>query len=185
MSDKISELNMSNAAPAASSTDVTTVVEGGFVQSFFRKIYNNKMYIFIAIAVFGIGLASYYFYMKKYGKNKASKQEQPALSSSEYYVLDNNGKPVKVSGNLHPLPIIVQQPSQQEIAMLQNQMLESNNQQKLEHPTIDSEQVDYNNDNMDNELERINSNENQNIRNHNLTASELNEIEKKLDMMNN
>jgi hypothetical protein len=180
MSDKISNESVINTVPVAVATAVVaaTTSEDGIIKSFFRKMYSSKMYIFITVVVIAIGLVLYYFYTKKYMKNKSSKQEQPPFP--EYYVLDNNGMPVKAFANMANLPITVQQPSQQEIAMLQNQMLGANNQHKLEHPSNVSEHNEYTN-----ELEKINSNENENIRMHNLTASELNEIDKKLGIMNN
>ena len=58
----------------------------------------------------------------------------------------------------------------------------SGNRTKLQHP--DSEEQDENrSDDIDNELARIQANEDKNVACHNLTSSELAEINKKLELM--
>lgn len=229
MSDKIPEIQVE---PVVLDTNalVPEQLERGFIQSILKKISDNKMYIYIAIAVIVLGLVLYYFFIKnkKETMNQTDKKSQLALPKQgpqeqtltkseipdtfnplgqEYYLLDNNGNPVKVSGSfssvnqpLVPLPVPNQQPSQQEIMMLQKQMMEKKMMEqqmkeaqmhphvkpnlKLEHPTND-EMVNSDNENdIDVELARIKANEDENVAEHNLTHSELAEINKKLEMMN-
>jgi hypothetical protein len=136
------------------------VVESKQTDSFiqiFKKIFSeNKMYIYIGIAVVVLAIVLYYFYSKNKKETKPiaqaqqnaqpdtqpnaqSNQEQvtvPQISGDDYWVLDAQGNPVKVSGMMHgmmqqpgpnklaPLPIPKQTPSMAEIQMLQKQMLD-------------------------------------------------------------
>jgi len=176
-------------------------------ESIFKKISDNKIYIYISIGIIVLGLVVYYFYIKN-KKSQLALSDQPSQlkvsetlqpQEQEYYLFDKNGNPVKVSRNISGnVSIINQQPSQQEI-MIQKQMMEQQMRQqqdiahfntnaqmqdkpkiKLEHPSNDS---DSDND-INVELTRIKANENENIAEHNLTHSELEEINKKLEMMN-
>lgn len=194
-------------------------------ESIFKKISDNKMYIYISIGVIGLGLIVYYFFIKnkkfqlalsdQSSQLKVSETTQP--QEQEYYLFDKNGNPVKVSRNvsgnisiinqpLAQIPIPNQQPSQQEIIMIQKQMMEKTlmeqqmrqaqdiarfnanaqmqgkSKMRLEHPSNDSDSDNDNDINI--ELARIKANENENIAEHNLTHSELEEINKKLEMMN-
>jgi hypothetical protein len=232
MSDKIPELQVEPVVPEINAL-VPDQPEGGIVQSVLKKISDNKMYIYIGVAVIVLGLVLYYFFIKnkkettiQTDKNPQSalpNQDQPQETvpskqpevpsvfnplGQEYYVLDNNGNPVKVSGSfpqmnqqLAPLPVPNQQPSQQEIIMIQKQMREkqmieaqemalaraqAKPKMKLEHPSNDEnvhEESDNEND-IDVELARIKANEDENVAEHNLTQSELAEINKKIEMMN-
>ena len=241
------ELNMENVeAPVIQSGDQPT----GLIQTVLKKITDNKMYLYITIAVIVLGIMLYYFYFKSKKEiqtltNTTNDKPQLALpkqsndnqvitefnpNSNDYFILDTNGNPTKVSGTyqnqpLLPLPIPNQQPSNQEIQMLQKQMLEKqmieqqmnqqqmnqqqmmqqqmmqqqmmqqqmNQQQmmqkqnnindhrpKLQHPNSDNEN---DSDDINIELARIQANEDDNIAQHNLTNSELAEINKKLEMM--
>jgi hypothetical protein len=109
--------------------------------------------------------------------------------------------PVKITGSfsnqLLPLPIPKQQPSQQDVQMLQKQMYEKqlmqqqmlqnqmmqqqhsgDQKQKLQHPESEvSDEIDV-------DLDDIQENEDENVAQHNLTNSELAEINKKIEMMN-
>lgn len=172
-------------------------------QSILNKILNNKTYIGIGIAVIILGAVVYYFFIKnkkaivketnqniKLELPKNQKVVEPLNNlSQDYFVLDANGNPVRVSSGL---PIPLQQPSTNELMMLQKQLQEKKlyeqqmlaqsqtiTKQKLEHPpTMESEE------NLSEELNRIKANEDQNIAELNLTNSELAEITKKLEMMN-
>ncbi len=150
------ELNIENVeVPEVNSGDQST----GLIQTLLKKISDNKMYLYIAVAVIVLGVLLYYFYFKSKKEiqtlaNTSNDKPQLALpkqnnenqtvvaandnvpvgfnpNSNDYFVLDANGNPVKVSGTyqnnnqqLLPLPMPKQQPSQQEIQMLQKQMLE-------------------------------------------------------------
>ena len=123
--------------------------------------------------------------------------------------MDTNGDPVKVTGSfsnqLLPLPIPKQQPSQNDVQMLQKQMYEKQmmqqqmqqqqmqqqqmqqqmqqqhsggHKQKLQHPESEMS------DNIDIDLDDIQEDEDDNVAQHNLTNSELAEINKKIEMMN-
>jgi hypothetical protein len=214
MSEKISDLIVEPTAPDTTAL-VPENVEGGFVQLMLKKISNNKIYIYIGIVVIILGLVLYYVFIKN---KKETTQHKPRdghgslnPTGQEYFVLDNNGNPVKVSGNfpvmnqgLDPLPVPTQQPSQREIMMLKQQMHEHqmheqqmheqqmHEQQmhehqnkpkiKLEHPSNEESANDTDTD-INMELERVKANENKNIAEHNLTNSELAEINKKLEML--
>jgi hypothetical protein len=212
MSDKNPDLLAENLT-----TNINSIVQDNNIdkpsESIFKKISDNKIYIYISVGVIVIGLVVYYFYIKnkkselalfdQTNQLKVSKTLQP--QEQEYYLFDKNGNPVKVSKNVSGnVSIINQQPSQQEIIMIQKQMMEqqmmeqqmrqqqdiahfnTNTQMqdkpkmKLEHP---SNNYDSDND-INLELARIKANENENIAEHNLTHSELEEINKKLEMMN-
>jgi len=155
------------------------------------------MYIAIGIIVLAV-IAFYYF--KKCKKDIKNKNELPlpkqsnapsiGLNNEDHYILDNNGNPVKVTGTfsnqLLPLPIPKQQPSQKDVQMLQKQMYEKQMMQqnvelqkpKLQHP--ESEMSDE----INIDLDDIEENEDENVAQHNLTNSELAEINKKIEMMN-
>ena len=215
----------------------------GFIQKLLKKFTENKMYLYITITVIVLCIVLYYFY-KKSKKELKYVNDKPLLAlpkqkSDEYFVLDENGNPVKVSESfsnqqLLPLPMPKQQPSQQDIQMLQKQMLEKqqmqqhmqqqmqqqqmqqqqmqqqqmqhqqmqqqqmqqqqmqqqqmqqqqfdNSRSKLQHP--DSEEHNNESDDINIELARIQANEDDNVTQHNLTNSELAEINKKIEMMN-
>ncbi len=256
MSEKISDLAVEPTVPDSTNLTPAETTEEGFVQSIIKKFTENKMYIYIGIAVIVLGVVLYYFFIKNKKETMAQTDKKPRLAlpksnndgsgqpqtqtqtqpkasevpgpfnpmGQEYYVLDNNGNPVKVSGNfpmvnqpLPPLPLPNQQPSQQEIMMLQKQMMEkkmmeqqmmeqqmmeqqmreaqlqaqaqaqakkqSQQKIKLEHPT-NEEATHHSENDIDIELARIRANEDENVAEHNLTHSELAEINKKLEMMN-
>jgi hypothetical protein len=200
---------------------------GGFfsgLSGLTKKISDNKMVIYIAIGVIILGVALYFLYFKNKKEtmtnkdksdnkqNKSNVQPSDGTSGNDYYVLDSNGVPVKMvdpkSNKIEPLPVPKQQPSQQDIQMLQKQMMEKQmmeqqmlaqqeqmmqqqmmqqqmvlqNKIKLQHPG------DYNetpaSEEINAELARIQSNEDDNVAQHNLTNSELAEINHKLEMMN-
>ncbi len=216
MSDKIPELQTEPLVP--DSNNITLDQSEGFVQSLLKKISDNKMYIYIVIAVIILVLVLYYFFIKnkketmdqiekpqlalpKQDQNQTHEQQESGTFNphgQEYYIIDNNGNPVKVSGNyssLPQLPVLNQQPSQQEIMMLQKQMMEKKMMEqqlqaqtkpkiKLEHPQNDEIVNSDSNNDIDVELARIKANEDENIAEHNLTHSELAEITNKLEMMN-
>ena len=71
-----------------------------------------------------------------------------------------------------PLPIPIRQPSQDEIQMLQKQLYEQQQQPKLNHPG--------NNDTTDSPVQ---INESVNVTKHNLTASEVADINKKIEQL--
>lgn len=174
-------------AEPASIADNVVLPEGnqpGFIQSTINKITNNKKYLYIGITVIILGCVLYYLY-KKNKKENMKNINLGELNNQEYFVLDSNGNPKKVALVNQQLPIQTQQPSQQEIMMLQKQMMEKQQQTrpkiKLEHPKTDNQESEDIND----ELARIQANEDENVTVHNLTNSELAEINKKLEMMNN
>lgn len=225
MSDQNSELLVEHLIPNTNTIDPVQELiqpEEGLVQSILKKISNNKMYIYIGIAIIVLGVVLYYFFIKnkketmcdtdknnnltlqpqsQYHQSIQSNQVEnntfnPNPLDQEYYVLDTNGNPVKVYGSLptmnqqlETIPIPNQHPSQQDIQMLQKQMIEQPLRRhpdqvktiiKLEHPNDTSVNENTNND-LNNELTRIQDNENENIAEHNLTKSELAEINKKLE----
>lgn len=252
MSDKNTELLGELLAPDTNAS-IIDQSEEGFIHSILKKISDNKMYIYIGIIVIILGLVLHYFFNKnkKETMGDTSKQFQLALPTQynvseplnshnqEYYVLDNNGNPIKVSGSfptinqpVHPLHVPLQQPSQQDVMMLQKQMMEKMGGQPtreeqmreqhmheqhmreqmheqhmreqmheqpmreqmggqhrskmiLEHPSNDETvNVDSDDEEVDVDLARVKANEDVNIAEHNLTHSELAEINKKLEMMN-
>jgi len=147
------------------------VVESTPVDSFMsivtKKFSENKMYVYIGIAVIVLGIVLYYFYIKNKKETKAKPDNKPKLelpepvakqavepsgnnnqtayatvpeiSSDEYWVMDAQGRPVKVSGGggggfqqtqIAPLPIPNQAPSAGEIKMLQQQMVQQQHMQQ-------------------------------------------------------
>ena len=148
------------------------VVDSGPAENFMtmvkQKFSENKMYVYIGIAVIILGVVLYYFYVRNKKETKKSdnkpvlelpKQEKPnvtekpdnynqvpQISGDEYWVMDANGKPVKVSGafgQVAPLPIPKQAPSAAEIKMLQQQMLEQQMiQQQMMHQQMMQEQFE-------------------------------------------
>jgi len=160
----------------------------GFLNLVKTKFAENKMYVYIGIAVIVLGIVLYYFYIKNKketkGKTdykpvlelpqpKAQTQAQPEpnapenynsvqeISADGYWVMDAQGRPVKVSGafpqvglpnQIAPLPIPKQAPSAAEIKMLQQQMLE---QQLLEQQMIQQQLMQQQLDQQRLELQQI------------------------------
>ena len=183
----------------------------GFIQDLIKKISENKMYQYIAIGIIILVVVAFFYFkkskkdMKPVNKNQQAlpKQNEPSavgLNNEDHFILDANGNPVKVTGlsnQLLPLPIPKQQPSQQDVQMLQKQMYEKQlmqqqmlqnqmmqqqhsggQKQKLQHPESEvSDEIDV-------DLDDIQENEDENVAQHNLTNSELAEINKKIEMMN-
>jgi len=202
----------------------------GFIQDLIKKISENKMYQYIAIGIIILVVVAFFYFkkskkdMKPVNKNQQAlpKQNEPSavgLNNEDHFILDANGNPVKVTGlsnQLLPLPIPKQQPSQQDIQMLQKQMQEkqmqermmqeqmmqqqmrqeqmmhqqmmhqqmmqqqNNSRPKLQHPESEMNMSE----NIDVDLSRIHANEDENVAQHNLTNSELAEINNKIEMMN-
>ncbi len=142
-------------------------------------------------------------------ENSQTNSSVQQISGDGYWVMDAQGNPVKVSGmygnQLAPLPVPKQTPSPTEIAMLQKQMLE---QQMLEQQIMQQQLMQQqlmqqqmaaqqhktqpkkiahpeDSDDIDVELARIKANEDENVAQHDLTNSELAEITKKLESMEN
>jgi hypothetical protein len=143
---------------------------------------------------------------------KNNESSLSGLNNEDRFILDSNGNPVKVSESNHllPLPIPKQQPSQQDIQMLQKQMQEKQMQEQMMHqqmmhqqmmhqqmmhqqmmqqqnnsrPKLQHPESDLNmSDNIDVDLAKIQANEDENVAQHNLTNSELAEINNKIEMM--
>lgn len=215
------EAQISNNLPEVGANNVVNSIEpSGLFSDIAKKISDNKIVIYIAIGVVILGIAVYFLYFKNkketMNSNKnESKSNIQSNDKSDLYVLDSNGVPTKIpdpkSNKIEPLPIPNQQPSQQEIEMLQKQMLEKQQQQqmmmlqqqqmlaqqqqqqmlaqqqqqnriKLQHP-VEMDETPAS-DELNAELARIQSNEDENVAQHNLTNSELAEINHKLEMMN-
>ena len=194
----------------------------GFIQNLIKKISENKIYQYIAICILILVVVAFFYFKKSKKEIKPINKNQPALpkqnnepslsglNNEDHFILDANGNPMKVSGSfsnqLLPLPIPKQQPSQQDIQMLQKQMQEkqmqeymqqqmmqqqmmqqqmmqqqmmqqNNSRPKLQHPESDMS------DNIDVDLAKIQDNEDENVAQHNLTNSELAEINNKIEMM--
>lgn len=139
---------------------------GGFLEIIKKKFSENKMYVYIGIAVIVLAVVLYYFYIKNKKETKPKSDTKPVLelpkpkqqvdelnnqinqniqvpqiSSDEYWVMDAQGRPVKVSGSfggqIPPLPVPKQAPSAAEIKMLQQQMLE----QQIMHQQMMQQQI--------------------------------------------
>ena len=172
MSDISSSDSISSVMELANNAVESTPAES-FMTLVTKKFSENKMYVYIGIAVIVLGIVLYYFYMKNKKETKsdnkpklnlplpAVKQPEalesnnpnthagvPEISGDEYWVLDAQGRPVKVSGGfpqavlanqMAPLPVPKQAPSAAEIKMIQQQMLEQQMleqqmfQQQMEH----------------------------------------------------
>jgi len=179
----------------------------GLINNLLKKFTENKMYMYIAIGIIVLAVVEFY-YFKKCKKDVKNKNELPlpkqsnaqstGLNNEDHYILDTNGNPVKVTGTFSnqllplPLPIPKQQPSQKDVQMLQKQMYEKQMMQqnvelqkpKLQHPESEmSENYEFS-ENMNVDLDDIEENEDENIAQHNLTNSELAEINKKIEEMN-
>jgi len=178
------------------------------INNLLKKFTENKMYVYIAIGIIVLAVVAFY-YFKKCKKDVKNKNQLPVpkqnnasstgLNNDDHFILDTNGNPVKVTGSfsnqLLPLPIPKQQPSQNDVQMLQKQMYEKQMQQqmmqqqhsggqktKLQHP--ESEMSDNIDIDFDDIQENENEDEDENVAQHNLTNSELAEINKKIEMMN-
>jgi hypothetical protein len=222
-------------------SELTNVNNPSQFQQFFKKLTDNKIYIYICGAVVLLGIILYYLYVKN-KKNVLTNNVCPLTSNvenktnkipvvlnpskQEYYVLDENSNPVKISGNFlnlnqeeseqqpsNQLKVPLQQPSQNDIMMLQKQMMEKQRELELQakqNATVKQAQINrvqmeqkINNDNVEHyenneseeseddididaefELSRIKSNEKNNMAKYDLTQSELEEIKTKLENMN-
>jgi len=183
----------------------TTEKSNGLISNLLKKFTENKIYLYVAIGIIVLGIVAFYYFKKckKDVKNKSILPKQSnapfiGLNNEDHFILDANGNPVKVTGSFQnqtlplplplPLPIPKQQPSQKDVQMLQKQMHEKqmmqqqkivvNKKTKLQHP--ESEMSDE----IEIDLDDIEENEDENVAQHNLTNSELAEINKKIEMMN-
>ncbi len=158
MGDLTSSDSISSVMEIANNVVESNPTEG-FLEIIKKKFSENKMYVYIGIAVIVLAVVLYYFYIKnkKETKSESKPESKPVLelpkpkqlnqvqpneqnnqnnqyaqaqqiSGDEYWVMDAQGRPVKVSGSfgnqLAPLPVPKQAPSAAEIKMLQQQMLE-------------------------------------------------------------
>jgi hypothetical protein len=179
-------VNLTNDVPVPTQPNLQTLSDGLF-QPLIKKLTKNKLYLYIGIAVIVLGLVLYYMYYRN--KNETSKPPasmhvsfNPAVQ--DYYVVDANGVPIKARSELAPIPITQQQPTANDAHMLR----------KLQHPNEDAEENEPNtkcddvhigSDDIDVEISRIHDNEDANVAEHNLTNSELAEINRKIDLMAN
>ena len=155
MTDITSSESISSVMELANNVVNSNPAEG-FLNIVKKKFSENKMYVYIGIAVIVLGVVLYYFYIKNKKETKEKSSTKPVLelpkaqpepksqennnpvpeiSGDGYWVMDAQGRPVKVSGAFQqvgqpnqiaplPLPIPKQVPSAAEIKMLQQQMLE-------------------------------------------------------------
>jgi cell division protein FtsN len=203
------------------------------IKNIIKKLSENKLYRYIAIGVIILAIVAFIYFKKSKKQIKPANKNQPTLpipkqnnesslfgSNEDHFILDTNGNPVKITVPLTnqpiPLPIPKQQPSQQDILMLQKQMQEKQMQQQMHHQQMQQQmhhqqmhhqqmhhqqrmhqneggsrhklqhpESEINmSDNIDVDLEKIQENEDENVAQHNLTNSELAEINKKIEMMN-
>jgi len=170
MTDITSSNSISSVMEVADNVVESSPAEG-FMSIVTKKFSENKMYVYIGIAVIVLGIVLYYFYIKNKKETKAKPDNKPKLelpepvakqavepssnnnqtayatvpeiSSDEYWVMDAQGRPVKVSGGgggsvgggfqpaqMAPLPVPNQAPSAGEIKMLQQQMMQQQQQQQ-------------------------------------------------------
>jgi hypothetical protein len=207
MNQEIKEVTSSVVVEQPSGAIVqTTEKSKGLINDLLKKFTENKMYMYIAIGIVILAVVAFYYFkkckkdVKSGNKNqlpipKQNESSKTALNNDDHFILDSNGNPVKVTGSLSnqllPLPIPKQQPSQHDVQMLHKQMYEKQMQQqmmqeqssggqkpKLQHPESEmSEDIDV-------DLDDIQDEEDENVAQHNLTNSELAEINKKIEMMN-
>jgi hypothetical protein len=204
------------------------------IKNLIKKIFENKLYRYIAISIVILAIVAFIYFKKSKKQIKPANKNQQVLpipkqnnesslfgSNEDHFILDTNGNPVKITVPLTnqpiPLPIPKQQPSQQDILMLQKQMQEKQMQQQMHHQQMHHQQMHHQqmhhqqmhhqqrmhqneggsrhklqhpeseinmSDNIDVDLEKIQENEDENVAQHNLTNSELAEINKKIEMMN-
>ena len=118
-----------------------------------KKLMEHKMYLLIIVGVIVLAVVGYFVY-KKYIKKTPEK------------LTNINVLPA-------PLQVPIQQPSQNDILMLQKQLML---QPKLNHPG--------NNDTSTSESESsVQANEPVNVAKHNLTVSEVADINKKIEQL--
>ena len=151
----------------AQSNDVSAPVaeQSGFVSNIFTKINENKMYIYILIIVILLAGVGYYVYKNKQIQPK--QQQQPQTQQNNYYVIDSEGNPIPVQET--DIEAIKQQAIRQKMMMEQQRMMaqqqQQQQQQRLVHPGDDEED--------------------DNIAEHELTKSEMEEINKNLENIKN
>lgn len=157
----------------------------GLLSTIIQKINDNKSYVYIGLFIIVLAVASYYFFYKNV---------QETMNSVEPTVLVNNESQQNALPKLDSVPI--QHPSQGEFEMLMQQhqsvmqhnailqqqlMMQQQKEQKqniqLKHPNDDS-------DDIERELQRINANEDEQVGQHNLTQTDIDEIHRKLNTMN-
>lgn len=140
-----------------------------------NTVSNNQIYIYIGIGVLILAVILYYFYIKNKKEtlvNTDTKTNQPPqLPLQQAQDQENNQIQEQLLQQQHQIMYLQQQLQQQQ----QQQPPQTNN--RLIHQDESSEI-----NNID--LMRIQSNENDNIAQHNLTNAELEEINQKLEMLN-
>ena len=199
--------------PDATSVDPAVVnnvdlPKSGFISSIINKFTNNKKYLYVGIAVILLAGAVYYYYFK-HKKLILKKTEidtpEEIPQKKEYTVLDTKGKPLIVNDSEESNQILLlkkqlqviqqQQVQQQREQLLKQQVTQSNhsnqsnqsskpNKQVLQHPNDESSvMTDNDSDEINAKIASIQAKESNNISKQNLTNSEIEEINKKLEQM--
>jgi len=170
----------------------------GLVNTLIQKMSDNKNYVMIGLFIIGLAIASYYFFIKNVHETMNS--VEPTVNTQMPGNNHPNCSNESLQNTLQKLDSIpVQNPSQSEFETLmqQHQMVVQHNavlQQQLMMQQIrpqkeqaSSIQLKHPNDDSDDikqEVQRIQSNENTQIAQHNLTQNEIDDIHRKLNAMN-
>jgi hypothetical protein len=144
----------SNVVPQVEPPVIQNSGRLAFLKELPKKLLANKIYLMIIVGVIVLAVVGYFVY-KKYIKKTPTTIKNP---------------------NHVPLPIPIRQPSQDEIQMLQKQLYEQQQvQPKLNHPgnPIKDDTSDS----------PVQINESVNVTKHNLTASEVADINKKIEQL--
>jgi FtsZ-interacting cell division protein ZipA len=169
----------------------------GNSESLLHQLTNNKLYIYIIIAIIVLALIGYYLYTKHFSKSKSEKKvekleensnlEQKSQSEqvrenrkhilspdTEYYLLDRNGNPVLM--NQHFSHFLQGQTMTNNQTIIQRQPTSDMKQQrpKLTHPNEEKNEV---------ELEMSENDEDENLVSQDLTLEEIQELKKQLEIM--
>lgn len=143
----------------AQSNDATdnNPIQSGFVGNIFNKIGENKMYIYIVIVIILLAGVGYYVYKNNIvSKNKKEIEQQiQPQIQNNYYVIDSEGNPIPVQ--------------EDDIESIRQQAIRHRTQQKVSHNNHSHNENDEDNNIVEQEL----------------TKSEMEEINKNLENINN
>jgi flagellar biogenesis protein FliO len=160
----------------------------GFIGNIMNSFNDNRIYIYMLVVVLIIGVIVYYLY-KKYkspketmnnteNKNKSNNEQIiTKLVSGDFFVLNEYGQAVKIKDVLKPMLPVNQNMVQMEEVPKQQPIQQVMKRPKLEHPG-ESNEMDINE-----EIMRMQKNEDENVAQLNLTHSELADINTKFQEM--
>lgn len=171
-------------------------------ESLLQQLTNNKLYIYIIIAIVILAFIGYYLYNTYFSKKsnfqninsdkKDLDDKKHFLSpDTEYYLLDRSGNPILM--NQHFNNFLHIQPDLRNNKLVQESSsnhASSNNHALSNHPELSKQHISYkqrpklSHPNEDLAIDvNITENEDENIATQDLTHDEIEELKKQLDLM--